>query len=320
NLSASGNGAQATSGWTNNQVAIAASPEYAELLADGGAMWFSIVLNANVNQDNSVYNRFAFGIGSSSFSSNGDLSSGQAIGFGNSGGKLYAGLWETTNWGQDNLQGQPPATAVNGDFGTVANNTPTLIVGHVQWGADASSPDVVTLYLPAEDLTLGSAVASSSGIVDQSSFDTIMTHNGNIVVSQFDEIRIGATYADVVPAKAASFASWQSANGTTGGIGEDHDGDGVPNGMEFFLFGANDSTGASQMPGLVRSGSTLSVTWAKAADYPGSYGTDYVVETSTTLQPDSWTPADSAQLSGDVTYTFPESDDKEFVRLKLVVP
>jgi len=319
-LSTSGNGVQATNGWTNNQVGITASPEYAELLPDGGAMWFSIVFSANVNSDNNVYNRFTFGIGSSSFGANGDLSSGQAIGFGNSGGKLYAGLWETTNWGPDNLQGQPPTTAVNDNFGSLATDTPTLIVGYVQWGADASSPDVVTLYMPGEDLAIGSAVASSSGIVDQSTFDQLMTHNGNVVASQFDEIRIGATYADVVPSSGITFVSWQSANGTTGAFGDDHDGDGVTNGIEFFLFGANNSTGTNLMPGVANSGSTVSVTWPKAADYPGSYGTDYLVEISNTLQSDSWTPADPAQLSGETTYSFPSLSSKEFVRLKVIGP
>ena len=320
NLSTSGNGVQATSGWTNNQVGIASSPEYAELLTHGGEMWFSIVFSANVTEVNNAFNRFAFGIGSSSFSSNGDLSSGQAIGFGNALGKLYAGLWASTNWGPDNLQGQPPATAVSGDFGSLSANTPTLIVGHAQWGADAATPDTVTLYLPGTDLTIGSAVASSSGIVDQSSFNTIMTHNGNEVVSQFDEIRIGATYGDVVPARAASFAAWQSANGTVGAISEDHDGDGVENGIEFFLFGANNSTGPGGVSEIVSSANALSVTWAKAVDYPGSYGSDYLVEVSSTLQPDSWTPADPADLSGDITYTFPAALGQHFVRLKITYP
>ena len=39
------------------------------------------------------------------------------------------------------------------------------------------------------------------------------------------------------------------------------------------------------MPGIVNTGDTLSVTWAKADDYPGIYGTDYVLEVSTTLLP-----------------------------------
>ncbi|MFU8849238.1 MAG: sialate O-acetylesterase [Opitutales bacterium] len=315
-----GGGVQVTDGWSNNQVGIAASPEYAALLADGGQMWFSILLRTNVDAANNNFNRFAFGIGSSSFGSNGNLASGQAIGFGNSRGRLYAGLWETTNWGPDNLQVQPPDTAVNGDFGTVVNDTPTLIVGRVQWGADATSPDVVTLYLPGSDLSMGAVVATSSGIVDQSTFNTVMTHNGNGVATQFDEIRIGATYADVVPAAASapSFADWQAANGTTGSFADDHDGDGVPNGIEFFLSGANNTNRPTLLPGIQSNGGNYSITWNKSADFPGSYGVNYLIEVSTTLAPDSWTQAAPARVSGDVTYTFAADIEKQFVRLKVM--
>jgi len=71
---------------------------------------------------------------------------------------------------------------------------------------------------------------------------------------------------------------------------------------------------------IVSSANALSVTWAKAVDYPGSYGSDYLVEVSSTLQPDSWTPADPADLSGDITYTFPAALGQHFVRLKITYP
>jgi len=55
------------------------------------------------------------------------------------------------------------------------------------------------LYAPGTDLAPGSAIAISTGIVSQSSSNLIATHNGNLMTSIFDEIRVGATYDDVVP-------------------------------------------------------------------------------------------------------------------------
>jgi len=91
-------------------------------------------------------------------------------------------------------------TSVNsGDSGTLTTGTTYLIVGHAQWGADGTADDTVTLYLPSTDLTLGTAVAQSVGKVDQSTFDLINTNHGNGLESTWDEIRVGASYADVSP-------------------------------------------------------------------------------------------------------------------------
>ena len=67
-------------------------------------------------------------------------------------------------------------------------------------------------------------------------------------------------------------------------LGDDHDNDGVSNGVEYFLGGNTDTTGFTALPGVTNTGGTLSVTWTKAASYTGTYGTDFVVETSATLR------------------------------------
>lgn len=127
---------------------------------------------------------------------------------------------------------------------------------------------------------------------------------------------------------AGGFSSWQSANGTTGGLDEDHDGDGVSNGVEWFLGGNNPTAGFTALPGVTNTGGTLSVTWVRHPDYPGfpgNYGTDFVVETSTTLA-NPWTPATEGvglgfvEITGDnVKYTFP-AGTKNFARLKVTGP
>jgi methionine-rich copper-binding protein CopC len=130
---------------------------------------------------------------------------------------------------------------------------------------------------------------------------------------------------------SGGYAAWQTTNGTAGTIDQDHDADGVPNGIEYFLFGNTDTTGFTALPPVSNNSGVLSVTWTKAADYAGNYGpaADFVVQTSDTLT--SWSPAstsgtpntpDTVYLNGnDVTYTFPSPlDAKKFARLVVTGP
>ena len=121
-----------------------------------------------------------------------------------------------------------------------------------------------------------------------------------------------------------SYAEWAAANGAgSQTMAEDHDHDGVSNGIEYFLGGNGNTTGFTRLPGVVKAlDGTRSVTWTKAASgYPGVYGTDYVVQTSTTLAADSWTneaaSGGGVTFSGnDVIYTFSSSSPaKQFCRL-----
>lgn len=118
------------------------------------------------------------------------------------------------------------------------------------------------------------------------------------------------------------FSSWQSANSTAGGLDDDHDGDGIANGLEWFLGGNNNTTGfTTPLPGVVGN----SVTWVRHPDYPGTYGTNFVVETSSTLT-NPWTPvpqgvgAGFVEISGNnLIFTFP-AGAKNFARMKVTGP
>ncbi|MCX6879128.1 MAG: hypothetical protein NTW21_35780, partial [Verrucomicrobia bacterium] len=124
---------------------------------------------------------------------------------------------------------------------------------------------------------------------------------------------------------AGGFASWQTTNGTSQGLDGDHDHDGVPNGIEYFLGGNTNTTGFTPLPGVNKAlDGTLSITWTKATDYPGTYGTDFVVETSEALTGD-WAPevrGGKVTITGnEVKYTFPSPlGAKKFVRLKVTGP
>jgi autotransporter-associated beta strand protein len=117
------------------------------------------------------------------------------------------------------------------------------------------------------------------------------------------------------------FTTWQSLNGTSGSITADHDNDGVPDGIEYFLGGTSNTTGQTVLPGITNTSGTLSITWTKAATYLGVHGTDFVIETSTTLT-GSWTietvGVNLTITGNNVTYTFPASGDRRFVRLKVM--
>ena len=117
---------------------------------------------------------------------------------------------------------------------------------------------------------------------------------------------------------AGTFAAWQAANATAGAISADHDGDGVANGIEWFLGG---TTGQTALPTVAVEGGATCVTWTKAAAYTGAYGTGFVVETSETLT-GTWTAeplGGSVTITGsEVKFTFsPASTTKRFARLKV---
>ena len=133
----------------------------------------------------------------------------------------------------------------------------------------------------------------------------------------------------MVAAPPSSCAGWQSANGATGQtLAEDHDKDGVPNGIEWFVTGPNNSTGFTALPGMDKDPVTgaLSVTWTKDSGYTGSYGTGFVVETSETLTgtwtPETEVPGGTVTITGnEVKYTFPMPlGSKKFARLRVTGP
>ena len=109
----------------------------------------------------------------------------------------------------------------------------------------------------------------------------------------------------------AGFAAWADANGATGQILEqDHDNDGVKNGIEYFMGKSGSSFTA--MPGL---DGTNAISWPASAAYQGTYE----VQTSPDLV--TWTNVDPrpTPTGGILSYTLPTGLGKQFVRL-LVTP
>ncbi|MES2439964.1 MAG: autotransporter-associated beta strand repeat-containing protein [Verrucomicrobiota bacterium] len=113
----------------------------------------------------------------------------------------------------------------------------------------------------------------------------------------------------------AGYSGWASANAPGQTKDQDHDNDGVKNGIEYFM--GLSGSGFTANPAL--SGGT--VTWIKGASYSGTYGTDFVVQSSPDLV--TWTnvPEGSGALgtvvigAGSLSYTPPTGQSKRFGRL-----
>jgi hypothetical protein len=110
---------------------------------------------------------------------------------------------------------------------------------------------------------------------------------------------------------AATYASWATTNGVTGGVTGDPNHDGVQNGIAYFM----GLTGPVTNPGIT--GNT--VTWTNGGNIPSTaYGSQFVVQTSPDLV--TWTPvagSDSklSNTASSVSYTLPPDVGRTFVRL-----
>ena len=192
--------------------------------------------------------------------------------------------------------------------------------------ATPTVPDVVGMMQTVAQQIL-TAAGHAPGTV-QSGYSATVPHGSIISQSPAGEQTAawGSSVNLIVSADyPPDFSSWRSLNHTTGTFADDHDGDGVPNGIEYFLGGPYQSShGHTALPAIVNTGGVLSITFTKAADYPGTYGTDYFIETSTTLT-GTWSPeplgGDTTLSGNQVTYTFPTPlNGKKFARLKMIQP
>ena len=140
--------------------------------------------------------------------------------------------------------------------------------------------------------------------------------------ADFGKFRVAGNTLSLATGVANNYANWLTANPEAAGqtADQDHDNDGVPNGVECFLGGTANTTGFTPLPGVVNTAGTRSITWTKGSGYTGTYGTDYVVEVSDNLQ--NWANAVADHVTespASVKYTFP-FDTKRFARLKVMVP
>jgi uncharacterized repeat protein (TIGR02543 family) len=269
-----------------------------------------------------------------------NISVNRGITLGELGGTLR-GLTDQRHWTVDSIitgsgsltVGRPMVVGASGNVTLNAANTylgdtnvlgGTLIVTGGNAIPDTSSLKITTGGLVDSNETTEAVSALFFDGVQQANGTWGATGSGAANIN--DTFFTGSGVINVVPYVAPSgFATWQAANSTTGGLNEDHDNDGVANGVEWFLGGNADTTGFTPLPGITNTAGTLTVTWTQSADYPGTYGTDFRLETSATLA-NPWTPATEGigagfvEINGnDVKFTFP-AGVKNFARLVVTGP
>ena len=226
-----------------------------------------------------------------------------------------------------------PATAVSIGAATLDADTRTDTLGTLNVTAAATlrlGTGGALAFADSSAITWAGTLAITGSFVSGSSlrFGTTATaltatQLGKISAAGFTSFTLNSSGYLIGTPSGPTFTNWQTTNGVSGTFTADHDSDGVANGIEFFLGGSSNTTGQTTLPGITDTAGTLSITWTKSATYPGTYGTNFTVETSDTLT-GTWTTETvgvNVTITGNqVKYTFPAGDTRKFVRLKVVGP
>ena len=196
------------------------------LLNDGATLWLSVVMGYGPG-GNVTNARLAVALANDNFSAgNYDYwirNAGAQLG---SGVGMVLGRFSVNGRVlpvrfRDLAAGDGVAGNVNGVWtgaGTVIGaNQYAMYVAQFTWGATPGDPDTITVYQPDANLNLGAPISTLTNIfVDQASFDTLTFARGDVVV--LDEIRMGATYGDVVPADVTPPALVSARPSGAGGL------------------------------------------------------------------------------------------------------
>jgi hypothetical protein len=192
------------------------------LLNSGGTLWFSYVFQKSSHGGSNEHSGFAFGTDRVNPAYNGLNMQNSGYGFGayTNGSSVTASSWSSgsRNGGSaSDLQDSTPGTPANDGFAA------TFVIGKIVWGAasgtTAETNETMTLYtrtlndIVTEPTTGGGMRVTAA--FDQTALNTISFGQRNSGGTQFyDEIRFGATYADVALAVPEPTAALLGAIGS----------------------------------------------------------------------------------------------------------
>lgn len=178
----------------------------AGLLTDGATLWFSYVFKKSSHGGSNEQSGFAFASERVNPAFNGLNLNATGYGFGvfTNGSSVVASSWSNSTArsagsGTAALQDSTPDTPANNDgFGT------TFVIGKIQWNNDPGLNDSLSIWTRALDniATEPTTGASTrSAVILQGQLDTISFGQRNSGGTHtYDEIRFGATFADVAVA------------------------------------------------------------------------------------------------------------------------
>ncbi|MFK7849417.1 MAG: hypothetical protein AB8D78_00435, partial [Akkermansiaceae bacterium] len=174
--------------------------ESAGLMDNGSTLWFSVIFDLEGQNVANADLNFALGAGvfggtgGRDFGNRQNLGGGEGIGISHNRGRIVGAYWQDTNSNPTFAERTTRDTSlsINGTAGT----SRALIAGKIEWGA---SNELLTLYAPDASLNLGAPILDSWSIpnLDQAQFDRLALQFKDR--PQMDEIRFGATSADVLP-------------------------------------------------------------------------------------------------------------------------
>lgn len=173
----------------------------------------------------------------------------------------------------------------------------------------ASLADAGTVIINAGKLNL-----TGTETVDKLFFGGVQQPAGNYTATG-DSIHFSGPGTLVVTSPRLGYSGWAAANAPGQTKDQDHDFDGVANGIEYFM--GLSGNGFTSNPALASG----TVTWIKGGSYTGTYGIDYVVQSSPDLL--NWTnvPVGSGPLgtvvsdTTSLSYTPPAGQTARFGRL-----
>ena len=162
-----------------------------------------------------------------------------------------------------------------------AGNT-TVNSATLSLGADNSSNNASTVTIAATGAILGLNFAGID-TVDKLFIGGAQQNAGDYTSAHASGVFTGSGTLRVT-SNPSGYSVWQTANGATGqSVAQDHDNDGVDNGIEYFM--GQSGSGFTATPVL---DSYNHISWPMGATYTGTYGSDYLIQTSSDLT--TWSP------------------------------
>ncbi len=155
--------------------------------------------------------------------------------------------------------------------------SPTVSSSSVTFNTGSTVKITGTPTLPSYTLMSATSFAGIAPVLDAPIAGYVLTVDGT----------------DLKLVEAAGYSDWASTNAPTGTAGDDFDGDGVTNGVEYVLGGDKDTNDASKLPAINTAGGNLTFTFFR--DQASIDGTT-IVEINTSLDLTDWT----------TTYTVPD--------------